>query len=92
MILGYWLINGVISQGVAPRFYGKGLNLSPTVTLIAVLFWGWLLGPIGAIVGVPLTAVLRGMVLENYPETRWLAVAISAGDGEPDASKDASSA
>lgn len=82
VILGYWMINGVISQGVAPRFYGKGLNLSPTVTLIAVLFWGWLLGPIGAIVGVPLTAVLRSMVLGNYPETRWLALAISAGDNE----------
>ena len=82
IILGYWLINGVISQGVAPRFYGKGLNLSPTVTLIAVLFWGWLLGPIGAIVGVPLTAILRSMLLGNYPETRWLALALSAGNDE----------
>jgi predicted PurR-regulated permease PerM len=79
IIFGYWLINGVISQGVAPRFYGKGLNLSPTVTLIAVLFWGWLLGPIGAIVGVPLTAILRSMLLGNYPETHWLALALSAG-------------
>lgn len=87
IILGYWLINGVISQGVAPRFYGKGLNLSPTMTLIAVLFWGWLLGPIGAIVGVPLTAILRSLLLGNYPETRWLALALSAGEEEspPDA-------
>lgn len=75
--LGYWLINGLVSQLVAPRLYGTGLNLSVTLTLISVLFWGWLLGSAGGILAVPLTAVLKSAVLANYDETSWLATILS---------------
>lgn len=81
IILGYWFINGMISSVIAPRFYGKGLNLSSGVSLVSVLFWGALLGPIGSIVGVPLTALIKSIVLENYPGTQWFAAALSSGDG-----------
>ncbi len=81
VLLGYWFINGVLSSVVAPRYFGKGLNVSPVLTLLAVIFWGWLLGPVGAIVGVPMTVLLKLIVLENYPETRWLAQALSQ-DGD----------
>ncbi len=81
IILGYWFINGMLSTVIAPRFYGKGLNLSPTITLLAVLFWGFLLGPIGGIVGVPLTALIKSTALDGYEGTRWLAAALSTGDG-----------
>ncbi len=86
MLLGDRLINGVLSSVVAPRLYGKGLNVSPVLTLLAVLFWGWLLGPIGAVVGVPLTVLLKSIVLENYTATRWLARVLSqdVGDREPE--------
>ena len=77
IILGYWFINGVISSVVAPRFFGKGLNLSAVVTLVAIFFWGFLLGPIGSILGVPLTALIKSVVLESYSETQWLAAALS---------------
>jgi AI-2 transport protein TqsA len=83
IILGYWLINGMISTVIAPRFYGKGLNLSSIVTLIATLAWGALLGPIGSIVGVPMTAIIKSTVLDNYAGTHWLASAMSRGDGTP---------
>ncbi len=73
VLVGYALINGVFSQIVAPRMYGQGLNLSITLTFVAVLFWGWLLGPVGAIVGVPLTSILKEGLLASFPETEWLA-------------------
>ena len=81
IIIGYWFINGMISTVIAPRFYGKGLNLSSGVSLVSVLFWGALLGPVGSILGVPLTALIKSIVLENYPGTQWLAAALSANDG-----------
>jgi predicted PurR-regulated permease PerM len=81
IILGYWFINGMLSTVIAPRFFGQGLNLSPVVALVAVLFWGTLLGPVGSIVGVPMTAMIKSIVLDNYEGTRWLAGAVSAGDG-----------
>jgi predicted PurR-regulated permease PerM len=84
VLLGYWLINGLFSQLVAPRLYGKGLDLSVTLTLVAVLFWGWLLGPIGGMLAVPLTAVIKSALLANYPETAWLATVL----GDSRATKD----
>lgn len=81
ILLGYWFINGMISTVIAPRYYGKGLNLSSVVSLVSVLFWGAILGPIGSIIGVPLTALIKSIVLENYEGTRWLAAALSANDG-----------
>ncbi len=81
VFVGYWLINGTLSSIVAPRIYGKGLNLAPVITLIAVLFWGIILGPIGGMMAVPLTAILSSIVLISYPETKWLAILMREGDG-----------
>ena len=86
VLLGYWFINGILSSVVAPRYFGKGMNVSPVLTLVAVLFWGWLLGPVGAVIGVPLTVLLKSIVLENYASTRWLAEVLSQeiDDGGPE--------
>jgi AI-2 transport protein TqsA len=81
VFVGYWLINGTLSNIVAPRVYGKGLNLSPVITLIAVLFWSVILGPLGGLLAVPLTAILSSVVLVSYPETEWLAILMREGDG-----------
>ena len=81
ILIGYWLINGTLSNIVAPRVYGKGLNLSPVVTLVAVLFWGAILGSVGAMIAVPLTAVISSVFLASYPETEWLAIIMREGDG-----------
>lgn len=73
VLIGYALINGVVSQIVAPRMYGKGLNMSITLTIVAVLFWGGLLGPVGGMLAVPMTAIIKSALLASYPETAWLA-------------------
>lgn len=76
VLIGYALINGVVSQIVAPRMYGKGLNLSITLTVVVVLFWGWLLGPVGGMLAVPMTAIIKSALLASYPETAWLATVL----------------
>jgi AI-2 transport protein TqsA len=82
VVVGYWLINGTLSNIVAPRIYGKGLNLSPVVTFVTVLFWGAILGPVGAMIAVPLTAILNSVLLVSFPETKWLAILMRQGNGE----------
>lgn len=82
VLVGYALINGVVSQVVAPRMYGQGLNMSITLTLVAVLFWAWLLGPIGGILAVPLTAIIKSGLLASFPETAWLATVLSNTRGK----------
>jgi AI-2 transport protein TqsA len=82
VIIGYWFINGTLSNVVAPHFYGTGLDIAPVLALVAVMFWGFLLGPVGAVVGVPLTALLKNIVLDSYPETQWLARVLSSKSSE----------
>ena len=84
ILVGYVLINGTLSNIVAPRVYGKGLDLSPVVTLVAVLFWGAILGSLGAMLAVPLTAILSSVLLISYPETKWLAILMREGTAAKD--------
>jgi predicted PurR-regulated permease PerM len=82
VVFGYWAINAVFSSLIAPRMYGKGLNLSVTLTLVTVLFWGWVLGAIGGLLAVPLTALIRSVLLASYPDTVWLATMMSDSSEE----------
>ncbi|MCL2709790.1 MAG: AI-2E family transporter [Planctomycetaceae bacterium] len=73
-----WLIfvNAFFGIGVEPRFMEHGLGISSLVVLLSLIFWGWLLGPIGMFLSAPLTMVVK-IVLQNGPKTRWLAVLLS---------------
>ena len=73
-----WLIavNSFFGIGVEPRFMEHGLGISSLVVLLSLIFWGWLLGPIGMFLSAPLTMVVK-IVLQNGPNTRWLAVLLS---------------
>jgi len=76
VVVGYLIINNVIDYLVRPRFLKQGVGLSPLVIVISLLFWGWVLGPIGILVAVPLTLLLRKLVLEHFRETRAIAAAM----------------
>ena len=73
-----WLIfvNSLFGIGVEPRYLGHGLDISSLVVLLSLIFWGWLLGPIGMFLSAPLTMVVK-IILQNDPKTRWLAVLLS---------------
>ncbi len=70
---GYLVINTVIGNFFEPRILGRALGLSPLVVLLSVIFWGWILGPVGALLSVPMTNVLR-IFIANTDDLRWLAI------------------
>jgi predicted PurR-regulated permease PerM len=74
----YVLINGGVQNIVQPRMMGKGLQLSPLLVFISFIFWTTLLGGMGALIAVPLTLLVKG-VLEIFEGTRWLAALMSLG-------------
>lgn len=80
VFVGYAAINNFFDVVIAPRYLGKGLDLSILVTFLAVIFWTWVLGPIGAFLALPLTVMLKKLVLEPYADTRLLATLIGADD------------
>ena len=52
---------------------GQGVGLSPLIVVTSLVFWGFVLGPVGMVLAVPLTVILR-ITLDSQPQTQWLAV------------------
>lgn len=78
---GYVVVNLVLGNIVEPMWMGRRLGLSPLVVLLSLLFWGWVFGPVGMLLSVPLTMVGK-LVMENIPDLRWVAALL---EGEEEA-------
>lgn len=76
---GYAAINTVIGNALEVRLLGRRLGLSTLVVFLSLLFWGWVWGPIGMLLSVPLTVVVK-ILLEHSEQFRWLAVLLGPGD------------
>ena len=75
---GYLAINVLFGNVLEPRFMGRGVGLSPLVVFLSLIFWGWVLGPVGMFLSVPLTITAR-IALAASDETRWAAVLLGTG-------------
>ncbi len=72
LVAGVFLVvNIVIGSFIEPRYMGKGLGLSKLVVFSSLIFWGWVLGPVGMLLSVPLTITIK-LALDSKPETQWL--------------------
>ena len=79
--IGYIAINAGFGNVLEPRLMGRSLGLSALVVFISLVLWGWVLGPVGMVLSVPLTMILR-IAFEVREETRWLAILLGPEVGE----------
>jgi predicted PurR-regulated permease PerM len=73
--LMYLGVNFLIGSIIEPKLMGKGMGLSTAIIFISLMFWGWLFGPIGMFLSVPLTMVLKVLLLSN-DDSRYFAILI----------------
>jgi len=77
LAFGYFIINLVIGIMIEPRWAGQATDLSPSVVVLSMVFWGFVLGPIGALLSVPLTIIVR-ITASQSPEWSWLSMLLSS--------------
>ena len=87
VVVLYIIINFLVDNVIKPKFIQEGVNISVLVTFVSLIVWGWVLGPIGAILAVPMAIIIQ-TVLGSREETRWMAYLMGSGE-EPYEPKEA---
>ena len=67
----FTVVNFVLTSVIQPKYVGDALGLSVSVTLVALVLWGWLLGTVGAVLAVPLTLLAKALLVDVDPRARW---------------------
>ena len=81
VILLYLVMNNLVGNFIEPKVMGRSLGLSTLVVFLSLVFWGWLLGPVGMFLSVPLTMTLK-IVADTNEDTRWISIMLS-NESEP---------
>ena len=82
-VAGIFLVVDMISGHVVePKIMGRRLGLSPLVVMVSLVFWGWMWGPVGTLLSVPLTSMAK-IMFEQTQDLRWLAVLLGPDDPDP---------
>jgi predicted PurR-regulated permease PerM len=85
ILIIYFVINTAMGNIIEPRWQGETLGLSTFIVFTSLIFWGWVLGPVGMVLSVPLTMVLK-IAMENREDLRWIAIMLG---GEQEVSEEA---
>lgn len=75
--IGFAAINVAFGNIIEPRLMGYGVGISPLIVFVGLVFWGWVFGPVGMLLSVPLTMTLK-LALESDANTRWIAILIGS--------------
>ncbi len=72
VIAVYCLVNVVIQSVIQPKVVGDAVGLSATLTFLSLVFWAWVLGAVGALLAVPLSLLVKSLLVDIDPSSSWL--------------------
>ncbi|PXY28871.1 AI-2E family transporter [Prauserella flavalba] len=83
VIVLYIAINFVVESLVLPKVVGDAVGISVTLSFLALVFWAWAIGPLGALLAIPLTLMTKALLVDVDPANRWINVLIAARPPRP---------
>jgi AI-2 transport protein TqsA len=84
VIVAYSVINFIIQSIIQPKFVSDAVNLSLTLTFLSLVFWAFVIGPLGAVLAIPLTLLAKALLLDVDPSTRWISSLLVGGPVPPE--------
>jgi AI-2 transport protein TqsA len=87
VIVVYCAINFVIQSVIQPKFQADALNLGVSLTFLSLVFWTFVLGPLGALLALPMTLFVKAVLVDSDPTARWVDPLLSLvvpSEGPPD--------
>jgi AI-2 transport protein TqsA len=79
VIVAYSVANVAIQSLLQPKFVGDAVGLSVTLTFLSLVFWSYVIGPLGALLAVPLSLFVKALLVDADPASRWLVPLIDPG-------------
>jgi AI-2 transport protein TqsA len=84
----YCVLNFIVQSLIQPRFVGDSVGLAMTTTFVALIFWAWLLGPLGALLAIPLTLLAKALLVDVDPTAGWVTALAGSLAPEPRAPRE----
>ncbi len=75
--LGFLVVNVAVGNITEPKVMGKGLGLSTLAVFLSLVFWGWVLGPIGMLLSIPITVMIK-IIFNSFEQTKWIAILLDS--------------
>lgn len=79
VVVAYLTLNFVIQSIIQPKFTGESVGVTPFISFLSLLFWYWVLGPLGALLALPATLLVKALLVDADPRARWINLLISSG-------------
>src|SRR4051794_20366556 len=82
VLVVYIVLNTIVQSLIQPMFTGDAVGLSTTITFVSLLFWAWVLGPLGALLAIPATLLVKAVLVDCDPDAKWVDHLIGAAPSE----------
>lgn len=84
VVAAYCVLNFVVQSIIQPKFAGDAVGLTPTMSFVSLLLWGWVFGGLGTLIALPCSLLVKSLLIDPDPDARWINALISSRGQDPD--------